>query len=109
MAVEPVSDIKIGLRIWKYLGIAKETWEQIVGTPEKVVQLERRVAELESRLQRAPGEACLHCGALAMRLDRTQKPMIWTHKYGALEYHWKCGECGFAVVKTEIPKNMPSK
>jgi hypothetical protein len=62
--VEPVADVKIGLKIWKYLGIAKDTWDQIVAAPQQIAALQARVTELETRLQRCPSEKCDHCGAL---------------------------------------------
>lgn len=106
---EPIADIKVGLRIWKYLGIAKETWEQIVATPKQLASLQARLAELETRLQRCPGEGCPHCGKLTFRIEETKLPMNYTYRFGAREHHWLCGECGYKDVRTYYPSNMPKK
>jgi hypothetical protein len=104
---EPVSDIKIGLRIWKYLGIAKKTWDQIASAPKQIAELQKRVAELEDRLKRCPGEGCPHCGALEWRIEKSDETHVWTRHYGAREYHYLCGACGHKDVRTVYPSNMP--
>ena len=61
-------------------------WKRINDIPEQMDELLRRIAALEDRLERAPGEACPYCGALAMRLKRQTL-------HGQRE-EWECGECG---------------
>jgi len=92
---EPVADIKIGLRIWKYLGIARELWEQIKAAPEQIAQLDKRVAELEARLKRAPGEACKHCGEWAVRVEKSVPVSGGLGHLGARRHFLKCQKCGF--------------
>jgi hypothetical protein len=95
--LEPISDIKttfnLGkwfLKIWKQLGALRDT-------PQQVAALEKRVAELESRLQRAPGSACQHCGALAVRVESVRAdPNFSSFRV----YRLKCKECGFEDEKT---------
>lgn len=106
---EPVSDIKVGLRIWKYLGIAKEHWDQIAAAPRQIAALQKRVVDLETRLQRCPGEGCPHCGLLAFRIEKTEEPRNWQARFGAREHHWLCAECGYKDVRMEIPKGAPTK
>ncbi len=68
-------------------------WKRIEAAPDEIDALKERIAELEQRLQRAPGEACPHCGALAMRL-RVKGRMMG----GAKAYRtdrWQCQECHF--------------
>ena len=73
------------LRLWP-------TWKKIESTPERINTLENRVAELESRLARCPGEGCPRCGELAFRVQTsTPHPNI----IPAMIHHMKCGKCGF--------------
>jgi hypothetical protein len=51
-----------------------DVWKRIEALPDKVATLEEKVAALENRLERAPGEACPKCGALAMRLKTDVSP-----------------------------------
>lgn len=48
-----------------------DRWRRIDETPERIDALEKRIAELEVKLQRAPGEACPKCGALEFRTEST--------------------------------------
>lgn len=78
------------------LGILRQwdLWKRIEAAPDEIDALEERVAELEKRLQRMPGEACPSCGALAMRLHTKGRMMG-----GSINPHrtdrWKCQECEF--------------
>lgn len=75
----------------------------------KVEELEKRVAELEARLKRAPGEACPKCGALEFRVE-TSGPLSGTGavallgQMGAREHKLKCGECGYTDRRVTTPK-----
>jgi hypothetical protein len=72
-----------------------DRFKRIDETPERVDALERRVAELEQRLQRAPGEACPHCGALEYRVGQTEAAQGPFSALGVRVRHMKCGACGF--------------
>jgi hypothetical protein len=67
-------------------------WKKITAAPDRVDALEQRVAELENRLQRAPGEACPFCGALAMRLV-SEKPDPNLGIAGVTNATYRCEEC----------------
>jgi hypothetical protein len=41
-----------------------DVWKRVEESPARIDALEKRIAELEKRLQHAPGEACPSCGAL---------------------------------------------
>lgn len=102
---EPVSDIKFGLKIWKYLGIARDLWEQIKLAPEQIAALEKRVTELESRLKRAPGEACPRCGELEFRVERAAPSQDAFAELGVREHFLKCKQCGFEDIKRVLPSS----
>lgn len=60
-------------------------WKRINEIPEQMDELLQRIAALEERLERAPGEACPYCGALAMRMTSQRMNGQWEI--------WTCGEC----------------
>ena len=78
------------------LGILRQwsLWQRIEAAPDEIDHLERRVAELERRLERTPGEACPRCGALAMRLH-TKGRMMGGGTNQFRTDRWKCQECEF--------------
>lgn len=80
-------------------------WKKIRETPSAIDELTRRVAALEERLKRAPGEACPSCGAFAFRVEKSA-PIgdIGFARLGVRQYHWKCTDCGYTDVTTETPK-----
>jgi hypothetical protein len=43
-------------------------WQELEKIPRRTDELEKRVAALEQKLERAPGEVCPKCGAHSMRL-----------------------------------------
>ena len=87
-----LTDILEALKGWN-------RWKQIEGAPEKIEALERRVTELESRLQRAPGEACPRCGALDYRTMESRPVADAAFaKLGAREHVKRCGACAFEDV-----------
>ncbi|MGO8865348.1 MAG: hypothetical protein ACLQME_02495 [Alphaproteobacteria bacterium] len=80
-----------------------DVWKRVEAAPERIDVLEKRVAELETKLQRAPGEACPHCGALAYRVESAKRhPQFGS--MGARVHHMKCDDCGFTDEKTILPK-----
>jgi len=73
-------------------------WKEVRANAEKVPALEQRIAVLEQRLQRAPGEACPKCGALEFRTDKVERNTGHFGQLGALDRHLKCGSCGHTEV-----------
>jgi transposase-like protein len=73
-----------------------DRWKRIDESPERIDALERRITELEARLQRAPGEACPSCGALEFRVTKSEptRHSGFAH-LGARDHHYKCQACGF--------------
>jgi len=90
--------MKIGLKVWKYFGVAREAWQQLRAASKQIDDLQKRVAELEKRLERCPGEACPHCGVLEYRVDAVSPA-----GFGDRWYDMKCQQCGFAD-RRYIPK-----
>lgn len=71
-----------------------DVWKRIEATPDKVEALEKRIAALEDKLSRAPGEACPKCGTLEFRVEST-KPHPDFGDMGVSIRQCKCGACGF--------------
>ena len=90
-----VGDIVELLKRW-------DRWKRIDETPERIDALEKRIAELEARLKRAPGEACPKCGALEYRVEKST-PHPQFGEMGTRVHHMKCGACGFADEKMILP------
>lgn len=59
-------------------------WKRMTATPDRVDALEKKIAELEERLRRAPGEACPRCGTLEYR----------TREIVGSVHFIQCGDCG---------------
>lgn len=87
-----VADIVELLRRW-------DIWRRVEQTPDRVDALEKRVAELEARLKKAPGEACPSCGDLDFRITKSEGVGGPFAVMGARNYHWKCQSCGYEDVK----------
>jgi transposase-like protein len=87
-----VADIVELLRRW-------DVWRRVEQAPDRIDALEKRIAELESRLQRAPGEACPSCGEFGFRIAKSQVARGPFADMGARNYHWKCQSCGYEDVK----------
>ena len=79
------------------------TWNKIQQTPAKLDALEERVAELEKRLGRCPGEGCPRCGELTFRTQSSQ-PDLGFGDMGAIQREMKCESCGFTETKLITPK-----
>jgi predicted nucleic-acid-binding Zn-ribbon protein len=83
-----------------------DRWKRVNESPERIDALEKRITELEARLQRAPGEACPKCGALEFRTDK-QVPV--SHGpfagmgMGVMERHLKCAACGHTEMHHDTP------
>lgn len=73
-----------------------DVWKRIEATPDLIEALEKRVAQLENRLQRAPGEACPKCGALDFRVESTRPDPDFR---GVNYRQYKCGACAFEETK----------
>jgi predicted RNA-binding Zn-ribbon protein involved in translation (DUF1610 family) len=78
-------------------------WKKIQETPERLEALTNRVAELEKRLSRRPGDACPGCGELAYRTISSQ-PHPFMGGLGAVVRKMKCESCGFTEEKTITPE-----
>lgn len=68
----------------------------------KVAALERRVAVLEDKLRRAPGEACPRCGAWDYRVAES-KPAARGARLGYVDRKMVCSECRFSEPKWVKP------
>jgi predicted RNA-binding Zn-ribbon protein involved in translation (DUF1610 family) len=77
-----------------------DVWKRVEEAPNRIDALEKRIAELESRLQRAPGEACPACGELEFRAMSSQPSHgpFGSH-LGARDHTYKCQKCGFTDVR----------
>lgn len=76
------------------------SWKRITDSPDRIDGLEHRVAQLEDKLQRAPGEACPSCGALAFRVTES-KPMAGGFgKLGVRQWTRRCDDCEFEDTET---------
>ena len=75
-------------------------WKKLKNAPEQIQALEKRVAELEKRLEN-PGDACPRCGKLAFRVvsERPHNdPDLGS--LGLTVRNMKCQECGFESSRT---------
>ena len=80
-------------------------WKRLEDAPGRIDTLELRVAELELKLRRAPGEACPRCGELDYRVASAgPHPHAGLAKAGGRQYKMLCGACGFADERTINPK-----
>ena len=78
-----------------------DVWKTVRTNAERVPELERRIKDLETRLSRAPGEACPRCGALEFRTENVTKDTGPFSDLGAVNRHLKCGACGHTETKLE--------
>lgn len=65
-------------------------WKEIGAAPERIDELETRVAELERLLKTHPADACRMCGERAARLSSS----FPADKSGVVVEYWLCGACG---------------
>ncbi|MBO6550735.1 MAG: hypothetical protein JJ964_14085 [Rhizobiales bacterium] len=47
-----------------------DVWKELKSNADKIPELEKRITELEQKLERCPGEACPKCGHLTLRRTR---------------------------------------
>lgn len=80
-----------------------DVWKRVEAAPERIDSIEKRVAELEARLQRAPGAACPHCGALEYRVEKSA-PHREFAELGGRVHTMKCEACGFTDEKVVVPR-----
>ncbi len=67
-----------------------EDWRRIRQTPDQVMALEARVAELEAKLgDKWPADVCKMCGDRALRLKRT----FPDGDAGSVTQFWTCEDC----------------
>ena len=67
-----------------------DLWRQITTTPERVESLERRVAELETKLGETwPPDVCTACGKRALRHSFDRGP----DANGVVTQYWTCQSC----------------
>lgn len=78
-------------------------WRRVQEAPGRLDALEKRVAALEARLARAPGQACPSCGAAEFRVSATQ-PHPELGDFGAKNVTRTCGACSFEDVELVTPR-----
>jgi uncharacterized protein with PIN domain len=67
-------------------------WQALGKVPDRLTAIEKRLAELEAKLQPAPGERCDGCGHLSLRLESSRIVGSDGQKY--TKQKWKCDNCG---------------
>ena len=50
-----------------------DVWKELKSNADKIPDLEKRITELEQKLERCPGEACPKCGQLTYRTSEYRK------------------------------------
>ena len=69
-------------------------WKKIQEAPEQIETLGKRIAELENRLARCPGQGCPSCGELSYRTISSNPHPTFGHM-GAVVRTMKCEKCAF--------------
>jgi predicted nucleic-acid-binding Zn-ribbon protein len=82
-----------------------DVWRRVEEAPARLDALEKRIADLEARLQRAPGDACPKCGALEFRTTGTSPAggPLGGMGLGIINRHLKCGACNYTEDRRETP------
>lgn len=70
-------------------------WKRLKEAPDRLDELEQRLAALEVAPRKAPGKPCKACGEPAMRLTSSEPDPIMGD-LGAKRETWTCGACAFA-------------
>jgi ribosomal protein S27AE len=83
-----------------------DRWRRIDETPERIDALEKRIADLEAKLQRAPGKECPKCGAWDFRTESALPGggLMGGLGLGIIDRKMKCGACGHQETRRETPK-----
>jgi predicted RNA-binding Zn-ribbon protein involved in translation (DUF1610 family) len=81
-----------------------DVWRRVEEAPARIDALEKRIAELEAKLQRAPGEACPACGELEFRVTGVQSASPLGIGLGSRNYTFKCQKCGFEDTRLQLPR-----
>ena len=63
-------------------------WKQMRAAPARIDAIEKRMAQLESQLEPAPGRRCEGCGKLSLRLESSRIVGPQGHKY--TKQKWRC-------------------
>jgi hypothetical protein len=79
-------------------------WKRVQAAPDRIDALEKRIAELEARLTRAPGQACPSCGALEFRVTTSVPSKGPFGRLGAKDVTRGCGACSFTETDLVTPK-----
>lgn len=79
-------------------------WMRVGKTPDRLDELEKRVAELEKLLERRPGEGCPRCGERTYRVMESKPAPRPFDKAGHRDLHMKCSSCGFKDVVRRGPE-----
>lgn len=79
-------------------------WKRVQAAPDRIDALDKRVAELEARLARAPGQACPSCGALEFRVTKSVPSNGPFGELGAKDVTRTCAACAFADTDLVTPK-----
>ena len=79
------------------------TWKRVTAAPDQIQTLQNRVAELEKRLAKCPGEACPRCGELSYRVV-SSSPHTAMCEIGAVKRKMKCEKCNFAEETVFVPE-----
>lgn len=78
-------------------------WKRMREAPDRIEELERRIAALEETPRKAPGKHCPACGEPVMR--RTSSKLSRTKGHmGVRDEEWTCAACGEVDRVMVLPK-----
>jgi hypothetical protein len=76
-------------------------WQRVVAAADKVPDLERRIALLESRIGSAPKfETCPSCGVGRWHKKKSEPSRVFGD-LGGLDVTYGCNHCSYTEVKME--------
>jgi hypothetical protein len=70
-------------------------WRRVQESPARIDALEKRIADLEAMLAKAPGQACPSCGERAFRVKSSRPASGPFGALGAKDVVRRCEVCGF--------------